>query len=93
MAAKRRGRRRKPLSKLSASYKATLRYRAGVKRAKGKARPGAGGRFKALSSALAKRPGVRTPGALSAWIGRKKYGKKQMTKWAVAGRKRARKRG
>jgi hypothetical protein len=32
---------------------------------------------------------VYNPAALAAWIGRKVHSKEQMTKWAVAGRKRA----
>ena len=40
---------------------------------------GSGGRFKALSGKL-KKKGVKNPNALAAWIGRKKYGKKKMTK-------------
>jgi hypothetical protein len=56
--------------------------------AKGKKpRLGAGGRFKALETGLAKK-GARKPGALAAWIGRKKYGKKKFTQLGVAGRKR-----
>lgn len=35
---------------------------------------GTGQRFAALKSSLASRPGVRNPGALAAYIGRKKYG-------------------
>lgn len=49
-------------------------------------RPGTGERFKAMVEIL-RRKGARDPKALAAWIGRKKYGQKQMTKWAVAGRK------
>jgi len=47
---------------------------------------GEGSRFKALKGALAKR-GARNPGALAAWIGRKKYGKAKMAKLSAAGRK------
>lgn len=39
------------------------------------AAPGQGGRFAALKSKLGKRKGVSNPGALAAFIGRKKYGK------------------
>lgn len=45
-------------------------------------KPGGGGRFAKLVS-QGKSP------ALAAWIGRKKYGKKKMSKWSAAGRKRA----
>ena len=48
---------------------------------------GSGGRFKALKGKLAKK-GAKSPGALAAWIGRKKYGKKKMAKWSAKGRKR-----
>jgi hypothetical protein len=40
---------------------------------------GGGGRFSALESKLASRPGVRNPGALAASIGQKKYGAKGMS--------------
>ena len=46
---------------------------------------GGGGRFQKLARKLK----ARDPKALAAWIGRKKYGKKRMTKWSIAGRKRA----
>jgi hypothetical protein len=48
--------------------------------------PGEGGGFKALETGLAKK-GARTPGALAAWIGRRKYGKKRFQSMAAAGRK------
>jgi hypothetical protein len=51
-------------------------------------RPGGGGKFAALKSALADRPGVENPGALAAFIGRKKYGAKKMGAFSAAGRKR-----
>lgn len=43
--------------------------------------------FDALKAKLAKRKGVTNPGALAAYIGRKKYGEKGMEKKAAAGRK------
>lgn len=49
---------------------------------------GSGKRFSALKSILAKK-GAKAPGALAAWIGRRKYGAKKFTKLGVAGRKRA----
>jgi len=52
-------------------------------------RPGGGGRFQALEHKLAGREGVYDPGALAGWIGRQKYGAKQMGKWSGAGRRRA----
>lgn len=48
---------------------------------------GGGGRFAALKGKLAKRPGVTNPGALAAYIGRKKYGANRMAKMSAAGRK------
>jgi hypothetical protein len=53
------------------------------KRRRHKAKPnakaplGQGGRFAALEQNLSKRPGVTNPGALAAYIGRKKYGAKR----------------
>ena len=49
---------------------------------------GSGARFKKLKGQLAKKKGIRDPGAVAAAIGRKKYGKKRMAKMAAAGRKR-----
>jgi hypothetical protein len=54
---------------------------------KSKAPLGEGGRFVALKSTLAGRPGVTNPGALAASIGRKKYGKAKMQSMAAAGRR------
>jgi len=39
--------------------------------------------FAKLKSKLAKKKGIKTPGALAAWIGRKKYGKKKFQKAAA----------
>lgn len=55
--------------------------------AKRKPRLGSGKRFAALKSKLAKR-GARNPGALAAYIGRRKYGAKRMARWAAKGRAR-----
>jgi hypothetical protein len=52
-----------------------------------KAPLGQGGRFAALKNKLASRPGVKNPGALAAFIGKKKYGAKKMSKMAAAGKK------
>jgi hypothetical protein len=52
-------------------------------------RPGGGGRFARLKRKLSGRKGVYNPGGLAAYIGRKKYGKKQMAEWSAAGRRRA----
>lgn len=48
---------------------------------------GTGERFKALVKKLAAK-GAKTPKALAAWIGRRKYGKKRFQKLAVRGKKR-----
>ena len=48
---------------------------------------GTGARFQKLKGQLTARPGVTSPGALAAWIGRKKYGPKKMARMAAAGRK------
>lgn len=48
---------------------------------------GSGARFKALKNKLAKK-GASNPGALAAYIGRKKFGAKKMAKMAAAGRRR-----
>lgn len=53
-----------------------------------KAPLGSGKRFAALKGELAKRPGVKDPGALAAYIGAKKYGRAKMSKMAAKGRKR-----
>lgn len=47
---------------------------------------GTGARFKALKSKLAKK-GAKSPGALAAYIGRKKYGAKKMASMAKKGKK------
>ena len=47
---------------------------------------GSGQRFAALKGKLASRPGVSNPGALAAYIGRKKYGAAKMSKMSAAGR-------
>jgi hypothetical protein len=52
---------------------------------KPKGKVGTGARFKQLKGKLAAR-GAKSPGALAAWIGRKKYGKKRFQKMAAAGR-------
>lgn len=52
------------------------------------AKPGSGKNFRALKGKLAKRKGVRNPGALAASIGRKKYGSKRMAKMSAQGRRR-----
>lgn len=48
---------------------------------------GSGARFSALKEKLGKRKGVYDAAALTAWIGRKKYGKKQFQSLSAKGRK------
>jgi len=48
---------------------------------------GSGERFAALESKLAARPGVEDPGALAAWIGRRKYGTKRFQRIAAKARR------
>jgi hypothetical protein len=50
---------------------------------------GEGGRFAAMKKRLAARAGVESPGALAAFIGRKKYGKKRFQALAAKGRREA----
>lgn len=50
-----------------------------------KAPVGSGGRFAALKSKLGGK-GVKNPGALAAYIGRKKYGAKKFNKMAAKGK-------
>lgn len=51
-------------------------------------KPGGGGRFAKMKRKLAAR-GARNPGALAAYIGRKKYGRKGMARMAARGRRKA----
>lgn len=60
---------------------------AAYERAKATSPPGEGGRFKALTNAIAARGGVDNPAAVAAAIGRKEYGKKRFQAMAAAGRK------
>jgi hypothetical protein len=55
-----------------------------------KAKLGSGKRFAALKGKLA-RKGAKNPGALAAWIGRRKYGSAKMAKLSAKGRRRRRK--
>lgn len=48
---------------------------------------GSGERFKRLKSILAKKPGIKDPGALAASIGRKKYGNEKMANMSAKGKK------
>ena len=47
---------------------------------------GSGERFMHMTKVL-KKKGARTPGALAAWIGRKKYGAKKMAEMSKKGKK------
>ena len=49
---------------------------------------GSGARFASLKAKLAKKPGVTNPGALSATIGREKYGKQKFGMLSAEARKR-----
>ena len=49
---------------------------------------GGGGRFAALEGKLSKEKGVADPGALAAYIGRRKYGPARMAAMAAAGERR-----
>lgn len=55
---------------------------------KKKPKLGSGARFAALKSELARR-GATNPGALAAFIGRRKYGAKRFAKLSAKGRKQA----
>jgi hypothetical protein len=48
---------------------------------------GGGGRFKKLEGELSHKKGVSNPGALAAYIGRRKYGAAKMAKMSAAARK------
>ena len=63
-----------------------------TKKYKVKGKLGTGARFKRLKKTLGKRKGVKDPGALAAWIGRKKFGKKKMARMSAAGRRSDRRR-
>jgi hypothetical protein len=47
---------------------------------------GSGERFKKLKESLAKKPGIKDPGALAASIGRKSLGEERFQKLALKGR-------
>ena len=53
-----------------------------------KAKLGSGARFKGLKKKLAAK-GAKNPGALAAYIGRKKYGKAKFQKLSAKGRKKS----
>lgn len=47
---------------------------------------GQGGRFAALKKKLGSKPGITNPGALAAYIGRKKYGAKKFASLSAKGK-------
>lgn len=47
---------------------------------------GSGERFAALKTKMAQKKGVTNPGALAAWIGRKKFGSTKFAKLSAKGR-------
>ena len=51
-------------------------------------KPGGGGRFAAMKRKMAAK-GAHNPGALAAYIGRKKYGSKRMARMSARGRRRS----
>ena len=71
---------------INKSEKAKKRPGKSLKAVGKKPKLGSGGRFKALKEGLAKK-GAKSPGALAAWIGAKKYGSKKMHAMAGKGRK------
>lgn len=76
-------------TKKAAVKKATVKKaETAYKKAKKTSKLGAGKRFAAMTSLL-KAKGAKSPKALAAWIGRRKYGAKKMASMATAGRKRA----
>jgi hypothetical protein len=52
-------------------------------------KPGGGGRFEKLEGELEHKKGVSNPGALAAYIGRRKYRAKRMAKMAATGERRS----
>jgi hypothetical protein len=55
-----------------------------------RAKPGAGGRFRALERKLSHQKGIKDEGALAASLGRSKFGKAKFQKMAAKGRRRHR---
>ena len=52
-------------------------------------KPGGGGRFAKLKGELGHEKGIKHPGALAAYLGRRKYGAKRMASMAAHGRARS----
>lgn len=59
-----------------------------IKKKKKLPKLGSGARFKSLKEKLAKKKGVSNPGALAAYIGRKKLGAKKFNSLAKKGKAR-----
>lgn len=78
------------VKKLKKKVKSTLAERRAArenyKKVAAKSKPGEGSRFKAVEKS-AKLGGAKNPGAVAAFIGRKKYGKKRFQQMAAAGKK------
>jgi hypothetical protein len=71
----------------------TSRRASAYERARRRYRPGQGGRFRALVQDLKARGySEERARAIAASIGQRKWGKRQMARWAAAGRRRARRR-
>lgn len=84
MAQTKRRKKKRGKGKVSLSTALAEAHKKVMKRTK----PGTGARFRSLTEKLSKKPGVKTPERLAAWIGRQKYGKERFQKMAAAGRKR-----
>ena len=80
------GKSKKPYSKLAKSTKLGKAHARVMKKTK----PGTGKRFASMVGIL-KKKGAKSPKALAAWIGRRKYGVKKMASMAAKGRKRGKK--
>lgn len=66
--------------------KATTKAKKNYEKVKKQSKLGSGARFAAVEAA-AKAGGASNPAAVAASIGRKKYGKKKMSKMAAKGKK------
>jgi len=71
---------------MASTLKQRRAARKAYERARKRTKPGEGSRFAAIEK-VAKLGGARSPGAVAAAIGRKKYGAKRFAKMAAAGRK------
>lgn len=74
---------------MNAAMRSAMTKESGGAKPNPKAKLGQGGRFAALEQELGSRRGkskVSNPGALAAYIGRRKYGAKRFNKLAAAGK-------